>query len=174
MKRHIFPPGDTFEEPGTWEIPPDFTKPIVSCPKCGGLNLGDDAPHHVEPNGDVNASLICAHGCGFHAFITLERWNHFLVRSKSLLDSCDFCEAQEEGGHYCLLHSCQLKNANLWTCQDFKRSLHREAEHALYSKSTSGTIKTRSASGTSATGEREQAEQAEEVQPAHEPENSHL
>ena len=45
-----------------------------------------------------------------------------LVRSNSLLDSCDFCEAQEEGGHYCLLHSCQLKNANLWTCADFKRS----------------------------------------------------
>ena len=45
-----------------------------------------------------------------------------LVRSKSLLDSCDFCEAQEEGGHYCLIHSCQLKNANLWTCADFKRS----------------------------------------------------
>jgi hypothetical protein len=45
-----------------------------------------------------------------------------LVRSKSWLDSCDFCEAQDEGGHYCLLHSCQLKNANLWTCPDFKRS----------------------------------------------------
>ena len=44
-----------------------------------------------------------------------------LVRSKPLLHSCDFCEAQEEGGHYCLLHSCQLQNANLWTCPDFKR-----------------------------------------------------
>ena len=48
-----------------------------------------------------------------------------LVRAKSLLDSCDFCEAQEEGGHYCLLHACDLKNANLWTCADFKRSYRK-------------------------------------------------
>ena len=48
-----------------------------------------------------------------------------LVRAKSLLDSCDFCEAQEEGGHYCLLHSCQLKNANLWTCPECRRCRHR-------------------------------------------------
>jgi len=53
-----------------------------------------------------------------------------LVRSKSLLDSCDFCEAQEEGGHYCLLHSCQLKNANLWTCPDFKRSYMKRKTRA--------------------------------------------
>ena len=48
-----------------------------------------------------------------------------LVRSKYWLDSCDFCEAQEEGGHYCLLHSCQLKNANLWTCPECRRCRHR-------------------------------------------------
>ena len=48
-----------------------------------------------------------------------------LVRSKYWLDSCDFCEAQEGGGHYCLLHACALKNANLWTCADFKRSYRK-------------------------------------------------
>jgi len=55
------------------------------------------------------------------------RDNHsaLLSPAASILDSCDFCEAQEDGGHYCLLHSCQLKNANLFTCPDFKRSYRK-------------------------------------------------
>ena len=48
-----------------------------------------------------------------------------LKPSTTRLDSCDFCEAQEAGGHSCLLHSCQLKNANLWTCPECRRCRHR-------------------------------------------------
>lgn len=44
-----------------------------------------------------------------------------LVEAKSYTDSCDFCDSIE-GGHYCLLHTMMLKNANLLTCKDFTRS----------------------------------------------------
>ncbi len=34
-------------------------------------------------------------------------------------ESCDSCDAQEEGGHYCLLHSKQIKNMDLYCCADW-------------------------------------------------------
>ena len=34
--------------------------------------------------------------------------------------SCDHCESQEEGLHYCLLHSIGIKNMDLMRCNDFK------------------------------------------------------
>lgn len=45
---------------------------IISCPKCG---LEACANHSIEPNGDVNPSVVCPHdGCDFHEFVTLEGW----------------------------------------------------------------------------------------------------
>ena len=37
---------------------------------------------------------------------------HFLM-------SCDFCDSQEDGGHYCLLHSVQIKNMDTVACPDW-------------------------------------------------------
>jgi len=37
---------------------------------------------------------------------------HFLM-------SCDFRGCQEEGGHYCLLHSVQIKNMDTVACPDW-------------------------------------------------------
>ncbi len=34
--------------------------------------------------------------------------------------SCDFCESQEEGGHYCLLHGIFVKNMDRKRCNDWK------------------------------------------------------
>jgi hypothetical protein len=34
--------------------------------------------------------------------------------------SCINCDACERGGHYCLLHSCALKNADTIKCKDWK------------------------------------------------------
>ena len=62
-------------EPGTWWQPKGAKKPFVACPHCGGTLLGDDAPHTIEDNGNVNASLVCRHpGCTFHEFVTLWGW----------------------------------------------------------------------------------------------------
>lgn len=36
------------------------------------------------------------------------------------MKSCDFCNSQE-GGHYCLLHTRQMKNMNLLTCPDWRQ-----------------------------------------------------
>ncbi len=43
-----------------------------------------------------------------------------LRRSSGWDTSCDFCTAQEEGGHYCLLHTRQLKNMDTLTCDDWE------------------------------------------------------
>jgi len=89
MKRHLIKPGNTFNKNGVWELYPDCKKPVMSCPTCGGLNLGDDATHRIEDNGDVNASVICAHGCGFHKFVTLEGWKcEKGLRSKNAAVPC--------------------------------------------------------------------------------------
>lgn len=39
--------------------------------------------------------------------------------SHSWYYSCDFCSSQE-GSHYCLLHTCQIKDMNLKTCDDWQ------------------------------------------------------
>ncbi|MFA5378117.1 MAG: hypothetical protein WC455_20360 [Dehalococcoidia bacterium] len=41
------------------------------------------------------------------------------VRSKGWLDSCDWCDSQEEGQHYCLLHSRMMKNMDTHRCSDW-------------------------------------------------------
>jgi len=43
-----------------------------------------------------------------------------LIKSIGWFASCDFCESQEEGGHYCLLHSCIIKNMDTVRCEDYK------------------------------------------------------
>jgi hypothetical protein len=35
-------------------------------------------------------------------------------------DTCDDCKAQEDR-HYCLLYSLQIKNMDLYICDDFER-----------------------------------------------------
>lgn len=57
--------------------PENMIKPIIFCPKCGGGNIGDNAPHGVRENGEVYQSMICGHpGCDFHDFVKLEGWAH--------------------------------------------------------------------------------------------------
>jgi hypothetical protein len=67
----------TYDEdltPGTW-WGDHLEKPLIACPDCGGTLLGPPAPHTIEPNGDVNASVVCSHsGCDFHTYVTLEGW----------------------------------------------------------------------------------------------------
>lgn len=64
------------DNPGTWWHPGGHRKPVISCPKCGLTSLGDVAPHTIEENGDVNASVICGReGCDFHEFIHLLDWH---------------------------------------------------------------------------------------------------
>lgn len=62
-------------EPGTWFLPVGWSKPIIACPDCGGALLGNEAPHRISRNGDVNNSIVCGHpGCTFHAFVRLIQW----------------------------------------------------------------------------------------------------
>lgn len=42
-----------------------------------------------------------------------------LENSKSWMESCDHCASQEDGGHYCLLHSEQVKNMDTVCCDDW-------------------------------------------------------
>ncbi|MFA5187545.1 MAG: hypothetical protein WC551_13785 [Patescibacteria group bacterium] len=41
------------------------------------------------------------------------------VPSNGLFDSCDYCASQEDGGHYCLLHSRTMKNMDTLRCSDW-------------------------------------------------------
>lgn len=62
-------------KPGTW-WGKHLDKPLVSCPTCGGTLLGPPAPHTVEPNGNVNASVVCPHDdCDFHEYVRLDDWD---------------------------------------------------------------------------------------------------
>lgn len=56
-----------------------------------------------------------------------------VVRAKDWLDSCDFCASQEDGGHYCLLHSRQMKNMNTLRCSDWtpKQSNRRKNDERV-------------------------------------------
>ena len=44
---------------------------------------------------------------------------HFMRSAKSESRSCESCDSNENG-HYCLLHTHQIKNANLIVCDDFE------------------------------------------------------
>lgn len=58
-----------------WIFPECATRPIIFCPECGGGLLGEDAPHEICENGDVNNSVVCRHpDCTFHKYVTLENW----------------------------------------------------------------------------------------------------
>lgn len=49
---------------------------IAECPKCSGGMLGPDAPHSIDIDGNVEASVVCARpGCDFHAYVKLEQWH---------------------------------------------------------------------------------------------------
>ena len=37
------------------------------------------------------------------------------------LSSCDYCDCKEDGGHYCLLHSMQIKNMDTVACDDWTK-----------------------------------------------------
>lgn len=59
-----------------WTVVEGETRPVIECPSCGLLNLGDSAPHGVRPDGTVHASVVCAHPpCAFHAYVRLEGWD---------------------------------------------------------------------------------------------------
>lgn len=74
--RVIFPYDDEWE-PGTWFLTFGERMPLIICPFCGGGLLGNDAPHEVLENGDVNASVVCGHpNCTFHDFIALKDWTY--------------------------------------------------------------------------------------------------
>jgi len=45
--------------------------------------------------------------------------------AKCYEESCDTCDSQE-GSHYCLLHSIQIKNMDLMRCKDHKS---KETDH---------------------------------------------
>ena len=58
-----------------WYITEGETKPTIECPNCGSGILGDNAPHEICENGDVNASVVCQEDdCNFHRMIRLEGW----------------------------------------------------------------------------------------------------
>lgn len=40
-----------------------------------------------------------------------------------LLGVCDECRSQEEGRHYCLLHSEPMENMDISNCKDFERAI---------------------------------------------------
>lgn len=42
-----------------------------------------------------------------------------IIEATDLNKTCDQCSAQEDGGHYCLIHSTSVKNMNLRTCEDW-------------------------------------------------------
>jgi hypothetical protein len=39
----------------------------------------------------------------------------------TLTKSCDTCESQEEGRHYCLLHGVVIKNMDIKRCEFWSR-----------------------------------------------------
>ena len=42
--------------------------------KCPNGHIGILRCHGIEPNGDVNQSVICPQGCDFHEYINREGW----------------------------------------------------------------------------------------------------
>jgi len=40
--------------------------------------------------------------------------------NNSTMKTCDDCESQEEGRHYCLLHGKAMKNMDIKGCSDFE------------------------------------------------------
>lgn len=45
-----------------------------------------------------------------------------VAEAKSEAESCDNCEHQEEGGHYCLMHGKQMRDMNCHTCPLFSEN----------------------------------------------------
>lgn len=43
-----------------------------------------------------------------------------LHRAEHWQPTCDRCKYQEDGRHYCLLHSIQVKNMDIMRCDDFE------------------------------------------------------
>ena len=43
-----------------------------------------------------------------------------ITEATDLNKTCDQCNSQEEGGHYCLIHSTSVHNMNLMTCPDWE------------------------------------------------------
>lgn len=62
-----------------WSIVSGFRLPFIECPNCGQSLLGNST-HSISTNGDVNASVICP--CGFHKFVSLEKWTGIEIKSK--------------------------------------------------------------------------------------------
>ncbi len=60
----------------SWSLVEGEAKPVVECPSCGLLNLGDAAPHGVRSDGTVYESVVCCHPpCTFHEYVRLEGWD---------------------------------------------------------------------------------------------------
>jgi hypothetical protein len=58
-----------------------------------------------------------------------------LRRAEHWERTCDDCNNQEEGKHYCLLHSITVKNMDIMRCEDFEYNfynvLHQPRRHIL-------------------------------------------
>jgi len=52
---------------------------------------------------------------------------HKMLKAKFWMDSCDNCNSQEDG-HYCLLHTKQIKNMNKVRCMDWKCRFNQKKE----------------------------------------------
>lgn len=42
-----------------------------------------------------------------------------IIKADCWFNSCDYCNSQEDGGHYCLLHGEQMKNMDIVKCDDW-------------------------------------------------------
>lgn len=59
-----------------WYLVQGEKKPSIECPMCGEGILGDNSPHEILDNGNVNASVVCQNiKCSFHRMINLESWD---------------------------------------------------------------------------------------------------
>ena len=60
-----------------WYIVIGEKKPVIECPDCGGLLIGDRAPHGVKQTGELSAAVLCP--CGVDDHITLQGWKGGII-----------------------------------------------------------------------------------------------
>lgn len=47
---------------------------LMCCPLCKCLSPIKQPVHAIDQEGVVAPSVVCPNGCGFHAFVTLDKW----------------------------------------------------------------------------------------------------
>lgn len=86
---------------------------------CAPCRMAAEGGYEIHPDGPLGHS----EGCDKRHMVRFSRRLTVMsvpTPSKGWLDSCDFCENQESGGHYCLLYSRQMKNMNTLRCSDWQ------------------------------------------------------